>query len=52
MHDLDEIALGLPEATKELGDGRPTYRVHGRCSASTAGLGRTPSIRTPAARDM
>ena len=29
MADLDELALALPETTKELSDdGRPTYRVH------------------------
>ena len=31
MVDLDELALALPETTKELSDdGRPTYRVHGK----------------------
>jgi hypothetical protein len=30
MADLDELALGMPEATKEVEDGRPTYRVHGK----------------------
>jgi hypothetical protein len=31
MADLDELALAMPEAVKELsGDGRPAYRVHGR----------------------
>jgi hypothetical protein len=31
MADLDELALALPETTKELSDdGRPTYRVHGK----------------------
>ena len=31
MADLDELALGLPQATKELSeDGRPAYRVHGK----------------------
>jgi hypothetical protein len=31
MADLDELALELPQATKELSeDGRPTYRVHGK----------------------
>jgi hypothetical protein len=30
MKDLDELALALPEATKELEDGRPTYKVHGK----------------------
>ena len=29
MADLDELALAMPEATKELSeDGRPAYRVH------------------------
>ena len=30
MQDLDELALGMPEADKEIDDGRPTYRVHGK----------------------
>jgi hypothetical protein len=31
MRDLDEIALSLPQTTKELSeDGRPAYRVHGK----------------------
>jgi hypothetical protein len=30
MTDLDELALALPEARKEVEDGRPTYLVHGR----------------------
>jgi hypothetical protein len=31
MDDLDELALALPQATKELSeDGRPTYKVHGK----------------------
>ena len=31
MSDLDELALALPETTKELSDdGRPAYRVHGK----------------------
>jgi hypothetical protein len=30
MADLDELALALPGATKEVDDGRPTYRVHGK----------------------
>jgi hypothetical protein len=29
MADLDELALALPQTTKELSDdGRPTYLVH------------------------
>ena len=30
MDDLDELALAMPEATKEIEDGRPTYLVHGK----------------------
>ena len=31
MADLDELALSLPQTTKELsGDGRPSYRAHGK----------------------
>jgi hypothetical protein len=31
LDDLDELALGLPQTTKELsGDGRPAYKVHGK----------------------
>lgn len=30
MADLDELALGLPEAAKALEDGRPSYLVHGK----------------------
>jgi hypothetical protein len=30
MKDLDEFALAMPEATKEVEEGRPTYRVHGK----------------------
>jgi hypothetical protein len=31
MRDLDELALALPEVTKEVAeDGRPTYLVHGK----------------------
>ena len=31
MADLDELALAMPQATKELsGDGRPAYLVHGK----------------------
>jgi len=33
MADLDELALGLPQATKEVSeDGRPSYLVHGKRS--------------------
>ena len=30
MRDLDELALAMPEATKEVEEGRPIYRVHGK----------------------
>jgi len=30
MADLDRIALSMPQATKEVSDGRPAYRVHGK----------------------
>ena len=30
MKDLDELALAMPQATKELDDGRPRYKVHGK----------------------
>jgi hypothetical protein len=31
MADLDELALALPQATKELSDdGRPAYKMHGK----------------------
>ena len=30
MKDLDELALALPEVTKEVEDGRPTYKVAGK----------------------
>jgi hypothetical protein len=30
MKDLDKLALAMPEATKEVEDGRPTYKVDGK----------------------
>ena len=30
MADLDQLALALPEVTKEVDDGRPVYKVHGK----------------------
>ena len=30
MKDLDELALALPEAKKEVEERRPTYKVHGK----------------------
>src|SRR2546421_130633 len=33
MRDLDELALAMPEATKDVSDdGRPSYDVHGKTS--------------------
>jgi hypothetical protein len=47
MADLDELALTLPQATKEVSeDGRPAYAVHGKSSASTAASGGTRSTST------
>ena len=30
MADLDKLALALPQTTKEVSEGRPAYRVHGK----------------------
>jgi hypothetical protein len=30
MADLDKLALAMPEATKDVEEGRPTYKVHGK----------------------
>ena len=30
MDDLDELALSLPQTTKDVTDGRPSYSVHGK----------------------
>ena len=30
MADLERLALGMPEATMNVDDGRPTYLVHGK----------------------
>ena len=30
MKDLDELALAMPQATKELSEDRPSYSVHGK----------------------
>jgi len=30
MADLDALALAMPEATKDVDDGRPIYKVHGK----------------------
>jgi hypothetical protein len=38
MADLDELALAMPQATKELSDdGRPAYLVHGKFFCSHRG---------------
>ena len=47
MRDLDELALAMPQVTKELsGDGRPAYRVHGK--AFCLQRGRRPDALDPA----
>src|SRR5215212_4702587 len=47
MADLDELALDLPEATKEVSaDGRPAYRVHGKLFCCQRG--RRPDALDPA----
>jgi len=50
MADLDELALAMPQATKEVSDdGRPAYLVHGKlfcCHRAHAGA--TRSIRARA----
>ncbi len=30
MKNLDKLALGLPQVTKEVDDSRPAYRMHGK----------------------
>lgn len=41
MADLDELALALPQATKEVSeDGRPAYAVHGKVFCFHRGLRR------------
>jgi len=30
MKDLDKLALAMPGATREIDDGRPVYKVHGK----------------------
>jgi hypothetical protein len=41
MADLDELALSLPDTTKELSDdGRPSYLVHGKMFCFHRGLRR------------
>ena len=45
--DLDELALALPQATKELSDdGRPAYKVHGKLFCCQRG--RRPDALDPA----
>ncbi len=47
MADLDELALALPQATKELSDdGRPAYKVHGKLFCCQRG--RRPDALDPA----
>jgi hypothetical protein len=30
MADLDELAMAMPETSREVDDGRPSYKVHGK----------------------
>src|SRR6266550_6352512 len=46
MKDLDRLALAMPEATKEVEDGRPVYKVHGKMFCFHRSRRQTPS--TPA----
>jgi hypothetical protein len=47
MRDLDKLALGLPETSKEVSeDGRPSYLVHGK--AFCLQRGRRPDAIDPA----
>jgi hypothetical protein len=47
MADLDELALALPQSTKELSDdGRPAYKVHGKLFC--VHRGRRPDALDPA----
>jgi hypothetical protein len=49
MAELDDLALSMPQTTKEVSDdGRPSYLVHGKMSVSIAAGGATRSIRRPA----
>ena len=44
MRDLDELALAMPQTTKEISDdGRPSYLVHGK--AFCLQRGRRPDAR-------
>jgi hypothetical protein len=47
MADLDELALALPQSTKEVSeDGRPAYKVHGKLFC--VHRGRRPDALDPA----
>ena len=49
MRDLDELALELPETTKEVSDdGRPAYLVHGKAFCLHRGRRPTRSMPQPA----
>jgi hypothetical protein len=50
MADLDELALAMPQATKEVSDdGRPTYSVHGKMFCFHRG--RRPDAIDPETRE-
>lgn len=47
MDDLDELALAMPETTKEVSDdGRPAYKAHGKLCVLHRG--RRPDAKDPA----
>ena len=46
MADLDELAMSLPQTSKELSeDGRPSYHVHGKLFCFHRGADVMPSTR-------
>ncbi len=50
MADLDDLALAMPQTTKEVSDdGRPAYRVHTASSSAASAAGApTRSMPRPA----
>ena len=45
MRDLDRLALAMPETTKDVSDGRPSYHVHGKLFCFHRG--QRPELRRP-----
>src|SRR2546423_16981 len=53
MADLDELALALPQTTKDVSDdGRPSYRVHGKLLCVHRGLRRDALDLRPVHRPL